>query len=141
MIIARDPTAKVCLTSLFFWIPGRGSVLINAHHVFFSNVCFFNGFFFLFLSQSFWNMSVGSWRVTLYLCCRPIVFVLMYLCVCILWSGVSECIFLSVDPVSGRWHCAMDHRLFDARLLTLFIRWLWTRSDSYLFFSCSLYGD
>lgn len=40
MIIAGAPTAKVCLTSLFFWIPGRGSVLINAHHVFFPDVSF-----------------------------------------------------------------------------------------------------
>lgn len=66
MIIAGAPTAKVCLTSLFFWIPGRGSVLINAHHVFFSMLVFGRILLFIVLSP-FLKYVRGSWRVMRYL--------------------------------------------------------------------------
>lgn len=54
MIIAEAPTEKVCLSSLFFWNPGRGSILINAHHVFFSTLvlsCIFFNRFFIFIFE------------------------------------------------------------------------------------------
>ena len=113
MIIARDPTAKVCLTSLFFWIPGRGSVLINARHVFFSMLVFqliFFSFCFYFIS-GFWNMSVGPWCVMRYLWCRPIVFIWYIYALCSR-EWCFQCIFLIVEAVSGRWRGIMDHRLF-----------------------------
>lgn len=70
MIIAGAPTAKVCLSSLFFWIPGRGSVLINAHHVFFSMLVFrYLRLFFLllFVLSPFLKYVRGSWCVMRYL--------------------------------------------------------------------------
>lgn len=125
MIIARDPTAKVCLTSLFFWIPGRGSVLINAHHVFFSMLVF-RRFFFLFYLRFFeicpWVLSV--WCDISYV---ALLFSFWYIYALCSREWCSECIFLAGG--SGEWPVTrpMDHRLFDGWLLTLF---MWVTLDA-----------
>lgn len=120
MIIAGAPTVKVCLTSLFFWNPGRGSVLINAHHVFFSTFAlswfyfFFKDFvfsFFSFFCIHFWNMSAWCDIST-----SPIVYDLIYLCVALLGVFVGLCVFLFVlcRGAVSRWRAIVDHLFVNA---------------------------
>lgn len=138
MIIAGAPTAKVCLSSLFFWIPGRGSVLINAHHVFFSMLVFrYLRLFFLFFLfyLRFWNMSVGRgvWcdiSMSRY-CFRFDIFMR-----CVPGSVVAVCFLCA----SGEWSVTRCHGssiVLAHRLLMLFmcvdgIKWLetWQLSSS-----------